>query len=50
MDDLKKKFGIWLEKQEYYKKLEYSKKRVSILKKKKEEMESIKIKMSETIY
>jgi hypothetical protein len=50
MEDLKKKFNVWIEKQEYFKKLEDTIKRRSILKKKEEEIERMKLKMSETIY
>jgi hypothetical protein len=50
MEDIKKKFADWIEKQEYYQKLEYIKKRASLIRKKKEELESMKSKMSETIY
>jgi hypothetical protein len=50
MEDLKKKFNVWIEKQEYFKKLEDSKKRRAILKKKEDEIERMKLKMSETIY
>lgn len=50
MEDLKKKFAVWVKKQEYYQKMEYIKKRASLIRKKNEELENIKLKMSETIY
>ena len=50
MEDLKKKLIDWVEKQESDKKSEETKKRMSLIRKRKEELERIKTKMSETIY
>jgi hypothetical protein len=50
MEDLKKKIIDWVEKHEFDKKSEETKKHLSLIRKRKEELESIKTKMSETIY